>query len=215
MLYLLPAPTGRDVLRRPFAAVSHRNGSTTGGRGARLGIVAVLTLAHAGALYALAHLAAPEFTRPERSASILVPVTLRPRWVARGSATPQPHAAVFQRAAPALEPSAPIAMTVADRPPAEGMDVGTRAPQPDGDPPDVRPFALAAGLEPGQGATVVLRLAIDGGGALLDARVEVSGGSDAIDHAAIDYARALTWIGGAEDGRPVRTWIRWGVRLEA
>jgi hypothetical protein len=102
-----------------------------------------------------------------------------------------------------------------ERPIAVVAGVGTMAPQPIGAAPDVEPFAQQAGLAPGTGATVVLRLEVLGSGELGRVAVEVSGGSARIDQAAESYARAMLWTGGMKEGRPEPIWIRWAVRLQS
>jgi TonB family protein len=88
-------------------------------------------------------------------------------------------------------------------------------PRLEGEAIDSAPYARAAGLAAGTGATVVLRLEILDSGEVGRVEVEVSGGADAIDQAAIAYVRVLPWAGGMIDGRPASMWIRWGVRLQS
>ena len=87
-------------------------------------------------------------------------------------------------------------------------------PHPDDAVVDPVPFAREAGLSPGEGATVVLRLEVLGTGELGRVEVDVSGGTLEIDRSAIAYVKALPWLGGMIDGRPSIIWIRWGVRLQ-
>jgi TonB family protein len=61
---------------------------------------------------------------------------------------------------------------------------------------------------------VVLRIEVLTSGSVGRVEVDVSGGSDPVDAAAIDYVRSLKWIGGRIDGQPENIWIRWGVRLD-
>jgi hypothetical protein len=79
--------------------------------------------------------------------------------------------------------------------------------------PESRPFAVKAGLLLGQGATVVLRVEVLDDNEVGRIVVEVSGGSPEIDVAAIDYARAMPWIGAVVDGKPVPMEVRYAVRL--
>jgi len=81
--------------------------------------------------------------------------------------------------------------------------------------PDSRPFAAQAGLAAGQGATVVLRVEVLDDNELGLVVVEVSGGSPAIDAAAISYAHAMPWIGAVVDGKSVPMQVRYAVHLQA
>jgi hypothetical protein len=45
--------------------------------------------------------------------------------------------------------------------------------------------------------------------------VEISGGSAAVEAAAIAYARAMPWIGAVVDGKPVVMEVRYAVHLQA
>lgn len=112
--------------------------------------------------------------------------------------------------------SAPSALLVADVDPPifTTVGVGTMVPHRTGNAIDPAPFARRAGLQAGQGATVVLRVEILGSGEVGRVEVEVSGGSEVIDRAAIEFVRALTWEGGMVDGRPTALWVRQGVRLQ-
>jgi len=79
---------------------------------------------------------------------------------------------------------------------------------------DSKSFAQQAGVFPGAGALVVLRVEVYGNGDLGRVVVDVSGGSSLIDNAAIAYVHALNWRGGRVGNRPETLWIRWGVRFE-
>ncbi len=80
---------------------------------------------------------------------------------------------------------------------------------------DIVPFARQAELTPGSGATVVLRVEVYGSGLVGRVGVDVSGGTRALDEAAIAYVRALKWVAGRVDDRSETMWVRWGVRLQA
>jgi hypothetical protein len=95
------------------------------------------------------------------------------------------------------------------------MGIGTMPPRPEIGDIDPAPFARHAGLRPGEGATVVLRVEVLDSGAVGRVEVDVSGGSAEIDQAAAAYARSVPWIGGMIDGRSATLWVRWGVRLQA
>jgi TonB family protein len=79
---------------------------------------------------------------------------------------------------------------------------------------DVRPYAQAAGLLPGEGATVVLRIEVLPDGDIGQVVVDTSGGSAQVDAQAVQFARAQRWISGAEQGVSKSMWMRWAVRLE-
>jgi hypothetical protein len=66
--------------------------------------------------------------------------------------------------------------------------VGTVAPRPPERSVDVTPFVLQAGLVPGKGATVVLRVEGLGSGELGRVEIDVSLRTDPVDRAAIAYA---------------------------
>jgi TonB family protein len=108
-----------------------------------------------------------------------------------------------------------VAAQDADPPVITTIGVGTMAPHAENGSLDSSPFARAAGLRPGEGATVVLRVEVLGSGDVGRVEIDVSGGSADIDRAAVAYARLLPWVGGMIDGRPATLWIRWGVRLES
>ncbi len=79
----------------------------------------------------------------------------------------------------------------------------------------VQPYLQRAGLRPGQGATVVLRIEVLESGDPGRIEVDASSGSGQVDQAAIDYARIQHWYAGRVNGAPRRMWIRWGVHLQA
>jgi TonB family protein len=89
----------------------------------------------------------------------------------------------------------------------------TIAPRPADPLRDSKSFAQQARLKPGVGVTVVLRVEVLTSGSVGRVEVDVSGGSDPIDAAAIAYVRSLKWIGGRIDDQPETIWIRWGVQL--
>jgi outer membrane biosynthesis protein TonB len=73
---------------------------------------------------------------------------------------------------------------------------------------------VQAGISPGAGVTVVLRLEVRGDGTVSQVQIDVSGGAHLIDEAAIAYVHAVKWVGGRIDDKPESIWIRWGVRLD-
>jgi hypothetical protein len=78
----------------------------------------------------------------------------------------------------------------------------------------IEAYVKRAGLSPGQGATVVLRVEVLETGEAGRVIVEVSGGSRPIDEAAVEYAQAQRWYAGRVGGVPRRVWIRWAVHLQ-
>lgn len=81
--------------------------------------------------------------------------------------------------------------------------------------PDAVEFARRAGLEPGKSARVVLDVKVTQRGVADSIRVAISSGSERVDAAAVDYARALRWSPViAQDGRQHRD-FRLPVVLEA
>lgn len=77
------------------------------------------------------------------------------------------------------------------------------------------PFITQAGLLPGEGATVVLRIEVLPSGNPGVIAIDASSGSRQIDQAAINYARQHRWYAGRAGDTPIAMWIRWGVRLQA
>lgn len=174
--------------------------------GPLLGIV----IAHA-AVVALG-VAMPGERVPVPETESLVTVFIQPKIVvSRGPSVARPAIRV-PRAAPLQND---VTIPEVARPTLEIVGVGTMAPRPADMSIDPAPFAQRAGLRAGDGATVVLRVEVLASGEIGRAEVEVSGGSDGIDRAAVAYARALAWIGGMVDGHPSTIWVRWGVRLQA
>ena len=176
----------------------------------RISPLATVFALHAGIAWAIiaspcadAVLATPEST---------VPVFLRSRLIVSTDPTALRRRILVPREAPVI---------VSDRDPdvdrleVAVIGVGTTPPRPDDGAPDASGYARDAGLPPGNGATVVLRIEVLGTGELGRIEVDVSGGRREIDQAAIAYARAMPWIGGMVDGRRESMWIRWGVRLQA
>ena len=99
--------------------------------------------------------------------------------------------------------------------PADTRSTGhTIPPHPENPLIDTKPFAQRAGLSPGVGATVVLRVEVQANSVVGQVQVEVSGGTPKVDEAAIAYVRMLKWIGGRVDNQPETLWIRWGVRFD-
>jgi hypothetical protein len=81
--------------------------------------------------------------------------------------------------------------------------------------PDSKPFPTRAGLVTGQGATAVLRVDVLDDNELSRIVVEASGGSAAIDAAAIAYAQSMPWIGAVIDVKSVIMWVRYAVHLQS
>jgi TonB family protein len=80
---------------------------------------------------------------------------------------------------------------------------------------DMQPYLQQAGLLPGEGATVVLRIEVMESGDPGRIEIDASSGSRQIDQAAVNYARIQHWYAGRVYGAPRPMWIRWGVRLQA
>ena len=96
------------------------------------------------------------------------------------------------------------------------LGIGTAVPAPDPDVlVDVLPFARLGGLLPGETANVVLRVEVLADGRAGEVAVDVSSGSDQVDHAAVAYAKAIRWLCGAVDGTPETMWVRIGITLRA
>jgi TonB family protein len=77
----------------------------------------------------------------------------------------------------------------------------------------VKDLGRRAGLAENIQATAVLRIEVLSDGRAGSVIVERSGGSDAIDAAAVDYVRCLTWIPGYLSGQAVPITIRMAVHL--
>lgn len=198
-----------DVPRRPASppsAVPRRQFSIR--PAPLLGIV----IAHVAVVGQIATIADERVRTPETEP--LVAVFVRPR-IVLGS---DPAAALPERPVIRVRATVPrlydVPIPNLDRPTTVAMGVGTMVPQPADIYVDPTPFAQQAGLPVGLGATIVLRLEVLGSGELGRVEVDVSGGSEAIDAAAVAYARAMPWLAGAIDGRPEAMWIRWGVHLQ-
>jgi TonB family protein len=80
---------------------------------------------------------------------------------------------------------------------------------------DIYPYIIEAALLPGEGATVVLRIEMLADGSAGRIAIDVSSGSEHVDQAASDYARAHRWAPATVAGAAHSMWIRWGVRLQA
>jgi TonB family protein len=143
----------------------------------------------------------------------LVPILLRPAVLISDDPSVAPVA--VRRHARSASAASMGPSPDSDPPVITTIGIGTMAPQLMDGSLDSSPFARAAGLQPGQGATVVLRLEVLTSGELGRVEVEVSGGTPDIDRAAVAYARALVWTGGMIDGRPATIEIRWAARLQA
>jgi hypothetical protein len=76
-------------------------------------------------------------------------------------------------------------------------------------------FVAQAALQPGEGATVVLRIQVLASGEPGDIEIDGSSGNHLIDLVAVEYARTQRWYSGRVGNYPETMWIRWGVRLQA
>jgi TonB family protein len=74
-------------------------------------------------------------------------------------------------------------------------------------------YALRAGMTAGEAATVILSVEVLADGSVGDVSVTRSGGSAAIDEAAIAYIRRLQWIPGSVNRHARTMRIRWEVVL--
>jgi TonB family protein len=79
----------------------------------------------------------------------------------------------------------------------------------------IEQYLQQAGLRPGEGATVVLRIEVLESGDPGRIEIDASSGSRQVDQAAVDYARIQHWYAGRANGAPRPMWVRWGVRLQA
>ena len=143
----------------------------------------------------------------------LVAVFIRPRVIR----APEPERTVtlpMMLSVPVDAPRSEIPIPEIDRPTTLMAGVGMMAPRPEVDGRDPTPFARRAGLAEGQGATAVLRVEVYGTGDIGRVEVDVSGGSEQINEAAVSYVRSLSWSGGMIDGKPATIWVRIGVRLD-
>jgi TonB family protein len=113
-------------------------------------------------------------------------------------------------ARPVLTEFIPALITQADA----GSPGNMIPPRPDIPLLDSHPFAQHAGLLPGTGVTVVLRVEVHGNGTVGGVQVEVSGGNRRIDDVAIAFVKTMKWVGGRVGNQPTDVWIRWGVRLD-
>jgi protein TonB len=79
---------------------------------------------------------------------------------------------------------------------------------------NMAPYNTQAGLLPGEGATVILRIEVLANGEPGRMAIDVSSGSQQVDTAAMDYARQLRWFAGRTNEKAEAMWIRWSVRLQ-
>jgi TonB family protein len=84
-----------------------------------------------------------------------------------------------------------------------------------GMPVEMSSYVHQAGLLPGEGATVILRIEVLASGEPGRVAVDVSSGSRQVDQAAAGYARQLRWFAGRTNETPEVMWIRWSIRLQA
>lgn len=180
--------------------------------GLRCAILFAITAFHALLYWLLADSAA--ITLGHSAAAPLVSVFIRPR-VARADGPKPARTLSTVLILPADAPIAREAFADLDRPITEILGIGTMAPYPEADTGVSAEDVRRAGLQEGEGATVVLRVEVYGTGDVGRVEVEVSGGSERVNEAAISYARSLPWAGGKVDGIPETMWVRWGVRLQA
>jgi TonB family protein len=80
-------------------------------------------------------------------------------------------------------------------------------------PVSLETYARRAGILPRQPATVVLAILVQENGEVGDVRVVRGSGSDAIDAAAVEYAKALHWIAGTQNREPRSMRITFPVTL--
>lgn len=200
---VIEAVGGRES---PPAAHPAASGRT---RATRLLLFLAVAAAHAGVIGAVIATPGEIGARPETEP--LVAVILRPAIAVSRNPSVAPPPIYALKDAPILyDPQLPeLHRSVLDV-----FGVGTMPPRVDDAEIDATRFAREAGLEPGDGATVVLRVEVFGSGELGRVEVDVSGGTPEIDREAIAYSRALVWIGGMVDGHPATVWVRWGVRLQ-
>jgi TonB family protein len=176
----------------------------------RVGPFVGIVAAHASVVWAV--IAAPgESVRAPKTESF-VAVLVRPRVIVSQDPIALPPSVRVPKDAP-LAYGAPIPEI--NRPTITVIGVGTRAPHPADASVDATPFVRQAGLRPGEGATVVVRLEVLETGDVGQVEIDVSGGTPEIDRAAIAYAKSWPWTGGLIDGKPATIWVRWGVRLQA
>jgi TonB family protein len=100
------------------------------------------------------------------------------------------------------------------RPLTQSMGVGTVPPTAESAGVSKAAYVAAAGLVPGDGATVVLRIEVLDSGEVGRVEVDVSSRDPRIDEAAMAYVRAWHWRSGTRNGEPQSMWIRLGVRLD-
>jgi len=192
----------------PHRLIPRLAGTRYPARRPRLSLLVAIIAAHAGAV-GLIVLAPAAETVPVAETERMLTVYVRPRVVVSRAPSVAPPAIRVPKDAPLLYDAA---IPEIEEPTIAVLGVGTMPPHPDDAAIDPAPFARQAGLQPGDGATIVLRLQVLWTGDVGDVEVDVSSGAPAIDRAAIDYARAIPWIGGMIDGRPQTIWIRWGLQ---
>ena len=203
IVYEIDAPSP-PVRPRPAASRPRRSSTT------RMAIGAAIVSIHGA--FAWLVISLPGEIHPPQPAEELVVVAVRPLVIVSREPISTSRQVLVPKDAPiAYDIQVPDGV----RPVVVVAGVGTMPPHADDAVPDAAPYARDAGLKPGEGATVVLRLEILGSGELDRVDIDVSGGRAEIDQAAIAYARAIQWNGGMIDGRPVTIWIRWGIRLQA
>jgi TonB family protein len=76
-------------------------------------------------------------------------------------------------------------------------------------------YLQQAGLQPGEGATVLLRIEVLESGAAGRIEIDASSGRQQVDQAAVGYARIQHWDAARINRVPRTVWIRWGVRFQA
>jgi hypothetical protein len=170
-----------------------------------------IVVAHAAILY-LAHL--PPDALPASSPEATMQVVFLSDPAADTSTMVRPIAApdllpIAPRPVP--QPNAPVIDAGADP---DVSAAGTRAPFAIDPDKENCSYANAAGLAPGDGATTVLLVEVLDTDKIGSVSVDVSGGTEAIDKAAMRFVRELTWVGGQSEGKPVPMKVRFAVHLQ-
>ena len=110
-----------------------------------------------------------------------------------------------------LDPSAIKITGTADAQPF----LGTRAAYPNNPLLPSKELSASLGVVPGAPVAVLLSVEVLGTHRLGHIAVERSGGSPTVDHAAVQYVRALDWQGAVLNGVPYRATVRFGVYFQA
>lgn len=78
---------------------------------------------------------------------------------------------------------------------------------------DVRDRSAATALLPNSGGTVWVRVALDAGGNVTEARLERSFARGAFENRVLSYVRAISFVPATEDGQPVPAQLMFPLRL--